>query len=87
MFDASTIIIGPFKYTKFLLRFKLGIEPCAINHNVPAVCGVPVPDDRSRLFLSLKKLSAAYIFAQAEGRRGFINPEKLARLLPYLQSG
>jgi hypothetical protein len=27
-----------------------------------------------------------YIFAQAEGRRGFIKPEKLARLLPYMES-
>ena len=24
-----------------------------------------------------------YIFAQVEGRRGFIKPDKLARLLPY----
>jgi len=62
---------------------QLNTDRSLMQLNVPAVCGVAV------LFGFMNptlRRPEPYIFAQAEGRRGFIKPEKLARLLPYMES-
>jgi hypothetical protein len=53
--------------TAFLLTFRRYVELLCFDGFMNPTLRRPEP----------------YIFAQAEGRRGFIKPDKLARLLPY----